>query len=252
MNHERALLERVLASPDDESARLAYATWCDSKGDPRGACIRLQLELSGIDRADRERRGPLLRRQQTLISRHGATWAGAIADVVDDYRFHRGLVEHVMMDAATFLAQARDLYALAPIRHVDLKDARPVFSQLAASALLAPLRSLSFARDGIGDDEVVMLAASPNLPRLRYLDLSYNPKIGERGIEQLIRSPLRDQLQFVGRWGNPYHPTPAVETDWDGSIYDVIDSPLAAQLEARFGVVPWLHADADDYPPSRY
>jgi uncharacterized protein (TIGR02996 family) len=36
MNHNDALLQAVLASPDDDTPRLVYADWLEERGDPRG------------------------------------------------------------------------------------------------------------------------------------------------------------------------------------------------------------------------
>src|SRR5947208_4411815 len=41
---DRAFLQAILASPDDEGIRLIFADWLDEQGDPRGAFIRAQCE----------------------------------------------------------------------------------------------------------------------------------------------------------------------------------------------------------------
>ncbi|MGB1276522.1 MAG: TIGR02996 domain-containing protein, partial [Nannocystaceae bacterium] len=38
-------LERMVAAPDDDAIRLAYALWLDRRGDPRGAFIRAQCRI---------------------------------------------------------------------------------------------------------------------------------------------------------------------------------------------------------------
>jgi uncharacterized protein (TIGR02996 family) len=43
---EAALLQAVIATPDDDLPRLVYADWLDERGDPRGEYIRLQVEIT--------------------------------------------------------------------------------------------------------------------------------------------------------------------------------------------------------------
>jgi uncharacterized protein (TIGR02996 family) len=45
MNEERELLHHIHASPGDESARLVYADWLESRGDPRAVYVRTDPEL---------------------------------------------------------------------------------------------------------------------------------------------------------------------------------------------------------------
>jgi len=46
MNDEAAMLEAILANPDDETQLLVYADWLEERGDPRGVNIRANVELS--------------------------------------------------------------------------------------------------------------------------------------------------------------------------------------------------------------
>src|SRR5437868_5364079 len=56
MNHEDAFWKAVLADPDDDLPRLAFADWLEESGDEderaRAEFIRVQLELAKIPAAD--------------------------------------------------------------------------------------------------------------------------------------------------------------------------------------------------------
>jgi uncharacterized protein (TIGR02996 family) len=46
MSDEAALLEAILANPEDETHLLVYADWLEERGDPRGQNIRANVEMS--------------------------------------------------------------------------------------------------------------------------------------------------------------------------------------------------------------
>jgi uncharacterized protein (TIGR02996 family) len=47
-SQEDEFLNAVLASPEDDGPRLAYADWLSNRGDPRGEFIRIQCQLTRI------------------------------------------------------------------------------------------------------------------------------------------------------------------------------------------------------------
>lgn len=69
----RALHDAVLANPDDEGARTAYADWLGMRGDPLGEALALQLELA---RGPKPHRATKLRaRLRELRRAHGLWWS---------------------------------------------------------------------------------------------------------------------------------------------------------------------------------
>ncbi len=80
-----ALLEDVLAVPEDDRPRAVLADFLQERGDPRGEFIVLQL------------RGGDAAREAELLAMHKREWIGAIADAIDldDAKFARGFVESV-------------------------------------------------------------------------------------------------------------------------------------------------------------
>src|SRR5579884_547350 len=98
MTEERDFLDAVAEQPDDLDLRLIYADWLDEHGDPRGAFIRVQIDLERLPEDDPSR--PALEaREAELLAKHGPRWLGRLAGLAPsaliDYRFRRGLLEHV-------------------------------------------------------------------------------------------------------------------------------------------------------------
>lgn len=244
------LLRAVLRHPDETAPRQAYAAWLDARGEPLGAFILLQLALSEIERAG----GPesawrsAYEQSQALLAEHKSTWEAPLRDRVIAQAFHRGFVEEITIDTRAFLDQAADLYAIAPIRHVNLRNAAGLTAELAASPHLARLVSLSLWRNGIGDEGLRELIASPHLHRVAWLDLSFND-IGETGLEALAACSHLSGLRYLGFAGNRA-PDPAaqVSRDIDGSVLDVVETELGRRLESTYGPLPWIHA-VEHFPP---
>jgi uncharacterized protein (TIGR02996 family) len=84
------LLAAVIASPDDDAPRLAYADWLDGYGQPKRArLIRLGCELAAAD--DDRQDGPELRGQvDALLAAHQEAWSNALMPGAHEVTFHRG------------------------------------------------------------------------------------------------------------------------------------------------------------------
>ncbi len=66
---ERALLDAILAAPDDDAPRVVYADWLQQRGDPRGELIAVGLELARMAPGDPRRR-ELAERHEVLERAH--------------------------------------------------------------------------------------------------------------------------------------------------------------------------------------
>lgn len=49
---DSGFLRQIAAQPHDDGLRAVYADWLEDQGDPRGEYIRLELELTGVERTD--------------------------------------------------------------------------------------------------------------------------------------------------------------------------------------------------------
>src|SRR4051812_13085406 len=112
-----ALLAAILAHPEEDTPRLAYADWLDEHGHPeRSEFIRVQIELA---------RSPTLAaraREKALFAAHGAEWlapycaAGEPLHHRDTHgEFRRGFVEVVWMPAGWFVRCAELLFRRLPV-----------------------------------------------------------------------------------------------------------------------------------------
>jgi uncharacterized protein (TIGR02996 family) len=247
VRQDEALLQTILAEPQEDAPRLVFADWLDDNGQPeRAEFIRLQIEVATGSVPPR-RRAELYRRQDDLLRAHELAWVGPLADLVQRARFVRGFVERVTVTAEGFLQDGPQLFDLAPVRHVILTDhdehlPRLVKSPLleclatlelrtgpdtqgvrllAASKRLANLTGLVLQSSGIEDEGAELLAQSPHLKRLTMLDL-YESPLEVRGIRALARSSNLAGLMTLVLGG-------ACQDDGDAWVSALVETP--AHLE---------------------
>jgi uncharacterized protein (TIGR02996 family) len=266
-----ALLRAVIAAPDDDAPRLAYADALDALAgaaapDPRAAFIRAQILLAtqrfadpaaaaGLDEArEIARRMAWLQAsdlERDLGAAHAAAWASPIAAMVQGYVFDRGFIAEVTLSAANFLTHADALFERAPISFVRITDYAEVGKPLFDSPKMIRVRALSLVDNGLADADVAHLAASPYLTSLWWLDLGYNP-VDLRGLRSLASSRQVRGLRFVGLEGALADPRETA--GYEGYTISHLDLPTEGQaLEAAYGFLPWLHFNTEsalDYPPN--
>ena len=248
MSTEAELLNAVLEHPDDDVPRIAYAKWDRSQSETadqaRGEFIQTQIRLTRMEvGGEPDERNDLLDGQRRLLDAHGRHWAGEIGSLADEYFFHRGFVTLVTLPARRFLEVAPRLFALAPIRHLDLTGAAEVAGELFASPHLARIRSLGLDGCGWQDGHMNALADSACLPALRWLSLANN-RLGLDGAEVLAASELGKRLIYVGLHGNPVNPCDQYSLD-DGNIVGAWLPEEGQLLEKRHGRLAWLHTAGD-------
>jgi len=246
------LLDKVLRAPELDEPRRNYADFMDMIGDPRGEFIRLQIAAVHDDPASPEARRRMLAADR-LLKQHGTAWAGAITGLVESYVFSRGFVELVVMGARDFLASAARLKELAPVMHLEVSDAVGVWGErLLRSELLEPLRSLSLDGCGLTDRHAELIAENGALINLRWLSLANN-EIGKYGVHVLASSPNLRSVRFVNLIGNPYDPTPRFAHE-DSRVVDVWQRTDDHQLPQTSRTEPWMRTDSLPSPfvPDRF
>lgn len=152
-----------------------------------------------------------------------------------------------------FLEYGQWLLVNAPIRHVALgqpQDGDPFpMEQLAASPLLRCLDSLDLDNCAISDSQLAQLLASPNLERLRLLDLSTNRSLTGGIYEMIASAPSMRKLVALVRKDYP------MGTDYPGQRFEQFGNdgnempimkwtdlaPAGKALEQKYGYLPWLH-----------
>jgi uncharacterized protein (TIGR02996 family) len=238
----------ILAHPDDDAPRWEYARWLRTFDHPsaRGAAefIEWQLRIAEGFRVDPrfDPRGMapfgVFRGCNPGDDMEAAEWGRApgfvsepfalhsslgeslrvLADerVISHWRYLRGFIEHVAIRAARFLEIAEELFALAPIRHLELTYCKGLDHQdgglwrrLLASPHLARIRSLCLPKRAFGidngytelnrfsDGDIALLAQSPQLGNLIQLDLEDQDRLTSRAFEALAESRNLPRLSVV-------------------------------------------------------
>jgi uncharacterized protein (TIGR02996 family) len=243
---ERAALAAVIADPDADGPRLAYADVIEAEDPDRARYIRVSLQ----------RLAPALDASWAgrAVGEHAHRWAAPVIRYVHappaggGFWFERGFVAYIRTTPAEFLGP---LPTLAPIQHVDFlisdDTGRAAFRRVLDSPYLSSIRSMRIDHAGLTDDDAVVLAASPGLRGCWWIQLASN-RIGRRGMEALAASEIT-RKSCLSVDDNPGDPGLQHQGDW------IIDSWLpefGQELEARYGPLPWLHHPYNTVRPSRY
>jgi uncharacterized protein (TIGR02996 family) len=215
-------LRAIAADPDDESLRLIFADWLDEQGDPWAGFIRLQCDLARRDLPPWDDPGE--RTERELLLRHGDRWAGAVPGLVNAWRFRRGFVESVDVDATALATHADTLFRLAPVREVCLAGLKPErLGPLLSGPALARVDSLRFAPSSAAPLCVELLDRCPFLGRVTRLVLPPSGGVGSWGVEVVSRAPALERLAELDlRWSGVHGP----------DLEPLLRAPAAARLRA--------------------
>ena len=94
MSDADALLSAIIAHPDEDTPRLAYADWLDEHGQPeRAEFIRFQIERAALD-PQSERHRVCADREAELLTRHRRAWEREFREAVPGgvFGYRRGFV----------------------------------------------------------------------------------------------------------------------------------------------------------------
>ncbi|MEV4715269.1 hypothetical protein [Micromonospora sp. NPDC049374] len=223
------LYAAILADPDDLDLRRRYADAIEATDPERAELIR--LDVAGADGS---------REMLFLHRRIHPRLAAPVAHLLVDWRIRNGLVESVTMTARTFIDRGEEVWANHPVRHLVLVEAAGLTAEVAQVACLNRLVALDLRGNPIGDDGLAALVDSPHLGRLRWLGLA-RCGIGPAGAEALAASRNLPGLRFVDFRRNPVEVTAQGHGQGiDGRPTEVELPPLGRELVARYGPLPWL------------
>lgn len=236
-------LDRALASPRSLAARYALLDEWRKAGDPRAEFLEFQL--------NRRKGGPEWSAAiNELAKNHSRQWAGRVADLVDIYMFHLGLIGQVMLTGENFLKVGAELFELAPIQHMILKCPLGSIDAIANSPLITRLTGLTMsgAKSEFGDAGARAIAAGSAISHLKYVILDHND-ITRAGVEALAASKYLAKTKFIELDGNPADPTP-FDAHWLDERRDIPRytwrlPDLAIELREKFGPRPWLELPMD-------
>lgn len=168
---DRAILDAIVAAPDEDTPRLVYADWCDDHGlAERAEFVRVQVERARLPAWDAAQVRLRLREQQ-LLKEHGEKWLAELPAVAGARweGFRRGVVAEVSFASFEAMrASAHACRAVAPVEAVTVRWPRRREGR-GDVAPIAELRELSLTGRPDGENEIGWLADSPQLSTLRTL-----------------------------------------------------------------------------------
>jgi uncharacterized protein (TIGR02996 family) len=205
---ELELLESIAAEPSDDSL-LALAAWFDSRTDPRGELIRVQLQIARAT-DDLDGLPQLYRRSDELLPECEARWLASVASLLakpDSNNYHPlQLRSGVPWSLYAGVAELTDngsllLQRLPTLTRLELRrHYREPIEGVFALEQLSRLTELRLFYCDLDDRELAMVLAAP-FSRLSSLDLGCN-RIGPDGARRLAASPLLAQLTGINLFRN--------------------------------------------------
>jgi uncharacterized protein (TIGR02996 family) len=188
---ERALVQAIIANPDDDLPRLVYADWLEEHGRPeRAEFIRVQCWLSRahLDRVSESLASEWRSREKVLIRDHMPSWRLQLPPHLSSIlgEFRRGMIEVASINCPSAagdwgLRMLADALAVHPLRDLNV----------GISYNPSPARLLGW----------------PGLRRFRYLRLSPSSayvarEVAAEVIHQVLSHDWDDQPEWVElkRW----------------------------------------------------
>ncbi|HEX4607719.1 MAG TPA: TIGR02996 domain-containing protein [Urbifossiella sp.] len=194
---EDGFLAAIRDNPDDDTTRLVYADWLDETGQPaRAELIRIQVEQDRLAPQDPDR-DPLDEQARAILAEHEATWAEPVRPLALRWKFVRGLLDEIEVEADRFAATAEELLRVAPSAaiHVHVAGWEGVRT-LVACKRLRQLRRLALLGGRMGGVGARILAESPNIADLRALGLP-GQSLGQPGCQALAGSRYLTRLEVL-------------------------------------------------------
>jgi uncharacterized protein (TIGR02996 family) len=215
-------LRMILADPDADAPRLAFADWREECGDAaRAEFVRVQCALAAMPEGEREYH-PLRGREAVLSKLHVADWfrplerlwiAGLMSgwrgrvrkfftyagSARPQFRFQRGFVECLAISLNTYLPQAAAISEATPLRDLEVsseeEDDGPPVGALADCPQLARLTTLGLNFDDLPPDQLRRVFESPHLRGLR--ELSIRGWLADEVVSHLAASVLIGRLDSL-------------------------------------------------------
>ncbi len=241
MKTNPALLQTILAKPNEDAPRLIYADWLEEQGGEsevaRAEFIRVQCDLARL-RYDDDLCSDLRAREYRLLSKYHSEWKEGFRNLL----FRRGFLEKYLPDTPEdFLEESPELFAKNPIQDLTLKfETEPGWGEsVATSPLLQRVTTLrlvySSMEDGLTIEDFVAVVSSKHLTNLETLDASGGHDFRNDGILEILGTRGRSEPI---RSGNGMLPSlkqlRKLSLNYmglsDRGVKALVKSPLAKQL----------------------
>ncbi|MGE0398922.1 MAG: hypothetical protein AB7T06_19590 [Kofleriaceae bacterium] len=237
---EENLQRQIIDNPEDDSLRLRFAELAVSRGSARGHFVLDQFlaTRTGWDKYF------AYRRVQQRIVLHPEWSAPLLSLGATEVKFERGFVFEISIDVDSFVANAGELFTLAPITNVRIRGGLVgKGAALASVPQLTRLRLLDLVEQGVTDADVIAIVNSGHLAKLWELNLHQNP-VTAAGVEAIAAAThAMPELTCVN-----LQLTRAVDPCDRFEYYNetqghYVPTPEGQALESKYGPLPWLHAE---------
>lgn len=257
MTKYEELLRAVTADPDDDAARLAFATHIRPWEPDRAEFIERQIDEARQRRASRDW---VKTSTGSLLRKYEPEWTRTIAKYARSWKFDRGFVTMIEIEPYLFLEHGEWLFLNAPIRDVEFvapEEGDFPMQELADSRLLEHLDAITLKLPKLTEKDLEILAASPHLTRTLFVSgykfvdrVDVDPRVYEAfAAAPLARKMLGVLFTSKGFPGQSMEDTG--RDDWWGApILDWSEvRPEGKALENKYGYIPWLHPEQNRCEP---
>jgi uncharacterized protein (TIGR02996 family) len=194
---DRAFLEAIRESPEDDAPRLIYADWLEDHGDPaRATFIRVQCELARLPAEGR--RAELEAQERELLVANRRAWLGPLHKELrwDQCQFRRGFPEYLTVRPRTIVQMVEEFDARVPAGRVTLYGGfgDPAMKALADCPSLGWVAGLKYEHPRVAEAGLEMVGNSPNFTHLAELSIQF-ADFTTNGLLALTTSPHRTALR---------------------------------------------------------
>lgn len=220
-----SLYAAILANPDDDAPRLAFADQLEREGDAaRAELIRRQCAYARMSKEEQIAAWPPI---AELLKTHAGEWLKGLSAVATARDLWRGFLDSASGTSADFVELAGVLEGVAPLNHISVEagasegdpDLVPGFLEL---PLLERVRALHLGEGTVARSLAEVLKA-PKLAALKQVSI-YDPEGFPEAMEEIAASmqPALRMFTVVG----------FVNTDFNDGCAEVLArAPTVAKLE---------------------
>ena len=181
---EKELIAAVIADPDNDAPRLAYAQWLEERDDPRGEFIRRQISRQ-------MRQG---KRAKTLLEEHFAEWTAPLASLQlqpSIAEFSRGFLHELRLCDIDVGDDTLEL-----LRHVPELERLTLDGSGVTDAGMRHLKGVTNLAELNVSETAVTPEAAQELKRLKRLVLFHNYEWGNRKIDAIEKWKITRNSRF--------------------------------------------------------
>ncbi len=202
---ESGLLRAIAANPDDDTPRLVYADWLQENAGEIPGRKRLEMnrmaefirqEVAAARESDEDQQRRCQDRADHLFRLHHSRWTSPFRRTGGELEFRRGFLHRMVTlhyphpEVEELVERIISIPQFAGIRELNLYNYPISDSHLGAIAVapyLASINSFRSCSEGIGNDGVRGLVASPLAHQMRELSIPY-AHITDIGLDAILNS----------------------------------------------------------------